>query len=186
VPPVFVDLDNYFKVLLNVLMNALQALSKGGEIRVSLRPMRKRATRRRGIGRRATDRLEPAAEMPLLDVVDSEYKTTGRAFRPLTSRASSTVLQRRAPGTGWGSASAKASFESTGAPSRSKASWDRNRRDHRSTRGEETWRQTSRTLARQTYNLLVVDDERTLRFTLKESLAEEAIALKPPPTWPKR
>ncbi|HEU4335027.1 MAG TPA: sigma-54 dependent transcriptional regulator [Candidatus Eisenbacteria bacterium] len=29
------------------------------------------------------------------------------------------------------------------------------------------------TLARQTYNLLVVDDERTLRFTLKESLEEE-------------
>jgi two-component system response regulator AtoC len=29
------------------------------------------------------------------------------------------------------------------------------------------------TLARQTFNLLVVDDERTLRFTLKESLAEE-------------
>lgn len=29
------------------------------------------------------------------------------------------------------------------------------------------------TLARQTYNLLVVDDERTLRFTLKESLSEE-------------
>jgi DNA-binding NtrC family response regulator len=29
------------------------------------------------------------------------------------------------------------------------------------------------TLVRQTYNLLVVDDERTLRFTLKESLAEE-------------
>jgi len=29
------------------------------------------------------------------------------------------------------------------------------------------------TLARQTYNLLVVDDERTLRFTLKESLTEE-------------
>ncbi len=29
------------------------------------------------------------------------------------------------------------------------------------------------TLARQTFNLLVVDDERTLRFTLKESLTEE-------------
>jgi two-component system, NtrC family, response regulator AtoC len=29
------------------------------------------------------------------------------------------------------------------------------------------------TLVRQTYNLLVVDDERTLRFTLKESLTEE-------------
>ena len=29
------------------------------------------------------------------------------------------------------------------------------------------------TLARQTYNVLVVDDERTLRFTLKESLSEE-------------
>src|SRR5262245_14687499 len=29
------------------------------------------------------------------------------------------------------------------------------------------------TLARATHNLLVVDDERTLRFTLKESLAEE-------------
>ena len=102
VPPVFVDLDQVLQVLLNVLMNALQALAKGGEIRVTIRPARKRPAARSSIGRRATDQLEPAAELPLLDVVEIRVQDNGpgipaadlaRVFDPFyTTRAQGTGL----------------------------------------------------------------------------------------------
>ena len=102
VPTVFVDLDQVLQVLLNILMNALQALAKGGEIRVTLRPARKRAAVRGSIGRRATDRLEPAADLPLLDVVEIRVQDNGpgipaadlaRVFDPFyTTRAQGTGL----------------------------------------------------------------------------------------------
>ncbi|HEU4726090.1 MAG TPA: ATP-binding protein [Candidatus Eisenbacteria bacterium] len=102
VPPVFVDLDQVLQVLLNVLMNALQALAKGGEIRVTIRPARKRAAARGRIGRRATDQLEPAADLPLLDVVEIRVQDNGpgipaadlaRVFDPFyTTRAQGTGL----------------------------------------------------------------------------------------------
>lgn len=102
VPPVFVDPDQVLQVLLNVLMNALQALAKGGEIRVTIRPARKRAAARSSIGRRATDQLEPAAELPLLDVVEIRVQDNGpgipaadlaRVFDPFyTTRAQGTGL----------------------------------------------------------------------------------------------
>ncbi len=102
VPPVFVDVDQVLQVLLNVLMNALQALAKGGEIRVTIRPARKRAAARSSIGRRATDQLEPAADLPLLDVVEIRVQDNGpgipaadlaRVFDPFyTTRAQGTGL----------------------------------------------------------------------------------------------
>jgi PAS domain S-box-containing protein len=102
VPPIFVDHDQLLQVVLNVLMNALQALAKGGEIRVSLKPARKRAATRSAIGRRANDRLEPPGEMPLLDVVEIRVQDNGpgipaadlaRVFDPFyTTRAQGTGL----------------------------------------------------------------------------------------------
>lgn len=102
VPKIFVDHDQVLQVLLNVLMNALQALAKGGEIRVSVGPRRKRAAPRSSIGRRASDRLEPAGELPLLDVVELRVQDNGpgipaadltRIFDPFyTTRAQGTGL----------------------------------------------------------------------------------------------
>jgi len=102
VPPIFVDHDQLLQVVLNVLMNALQALAKGGEIRVSLKPARKRAATRSAIGRRANDRLEPPGEMPLVDVVEIRVQDNGpgipaadlaRVFDPFyTTRAQGTGL----------------------------------------------------------------------------------------------
>ena len=102
VPAIFVDHDQLLQVTLNVLMNALQALAKGGEIRVSVKPARKRAAARSAIGRRADDRLEPQGEMPLLDVVEIRVQDNGpgipaadlaRVFDPFyTTRAQGTGL----------------------------------------------------------------------------------------------
>jgi signal transduction histidine kinase len=101
-PPIFVDHDQLLQVLLNVLMNALQALTQGGEIRVSVRATSKRNPARSRLGRRATDQLEPSDESPLLPVVEIRVQDNGpgipaadlaRVFDPFyTTRAQGTGL----------------------------------------------------------------------------------------------
>lgn len=76
-PDLYLDHDQILQVLLNMLMNALQALSQGGEIVVSVAPARKRAADRSGIGRRATDRLRSHAEVPELEVVEIRVRDNG-------------------------------------------------------------------------------------------------------------
>jgi PAS domain S-box-containing protein len=77
VPDIYLDHDQILQVLLNVLMNALQALSQGGEIVVSVATARKRAADRSGVGRRATDRLRSPGEVPTLDVVEIRVRDNG-------------------------------------------------------------------------------------------------------------
>ena len=76
-PDLYLDPDQMLQVLLNLLMNALQALSHGGEIVVQVAPARKRAADRSGIGRRATDRLREQGEIPALDVVEIRVRDNG-------------------------------------------------------------------------------------------------------------
>jgi two-component system nitrogen regulation sensor histidine kinase GlnL len=77
VPEIYVDSEQILQVLLNVLMNALQALDRGGEIRVSAGTKRKRLIERSQLGRRATDRLESTAPAPEEDVVEIVIQDNG-------------------------------------------------------------------------------------------------------------
>ena len=76
-PDLYLDPDQILQVLLNVLMNALQALNQGGEIVVRVQPARKRPADRSGIGRRATDRLRAPGEVPAVDVVEIRIRDNG-------------------------------------------------------------------------------------------------------------
>src|SRR5262245_34785522 len=64
-PAVYIDPDLVTQVLLNVTLNAIQAMPEGGKLRYEIRRARRRAPRR-GLGRRATDPGRPreAARSP--------------------------------------------------------------------------------------------------------------------------
>lgn len=103
VPELFIDHDQILQVLLNVLMNALQALAKGGEITVAVAPARKRAAERGGLGRRATDRLQPRRQTPLLDVVEVRIRDNGPGIpSAVLARVFDPFFTTRTQGTGLG------------------------------------------------------------------------------------
>lgn len=103
VPPIYIDLDQILQVLLNVLMNALQALERGGEIRVSVRVARKRPAPRSAIGRRATDRLRESAESPPIDVVEIRIQDNGPGIPAATlARVFDPFFTTRSQGSGLG------------------------------------------------------------------------------------
>jgi len=103
VPELFIDHDQVLQVLLNVLMNALQALAKGGEITVAVAPARKRAAERGGLGRRATDRLVARRQAPLLDVVEVRVRDNGPGIpSAVIARVFDPFFTTRTQGTGLG------------------------------------------------------------------------------------
>lgn len=103
VPPIYIDLDQILQVLLNVLMNALQALERGGEIRVSVQVARKRAAERSRLGRRSTDRLDDEEEAPLVDMVEIRIQDNGPGIPAATlARVFDPFFTTRAQGSGLG------------------------------------------------------------------------------------
>ena len=103
IPEIYVDHDQILQVLLNVLMNALQALESGGEIHVTLRVTRKRAAERSQLGRRATDRLEAPRETPPLDVLELRIQDNGPGIPAAAlARVFDPFFTTRAQGSGLG------------------------------------------------------------------------------------
>jgi PAS domain S-box-containing protein len=103
VPEIFMDHDQVLQVVLNVLMNALQALTQGGEIEVKVGPARKRAAERSALGRRATDRLLERDRPPLQDVVEVRVKDNGPGIpAAVIARVFDPFFTTRTQGTGLG------------------------------------------------------------------------------------
>jgi PAS domain S-box-containing protein len=103
VPQLYVDSDQILQVLLNIVMNALQALTQGGEIRIEVKPARKRAAERSALGRRATDRLIARKAAPLLDVVEIVIRDNGPGIPAAAlARVFDPFFTTRTQGTGLG------------------------------------------------------------------------------------
>jgi PAS domain S-box-containing protein len=103
IPDLYLDHDQVIQVLLNVIKNSLQALIRGGEIVVSVRPARKRAQERSSIGRRATDRLRPRDETPLQEVVEVAIRDNGPGIpAAVLARVFDPFFTTRTQGTGLG------------------------------------------------------------------------------------
>lgn len=103
IPEIYVDHDQILQVLLNTLMNALQALEAGGEIRVSVQVARKRTAERSQLGRRATDRLTAPRETPPMDVLELRVKDNGPGIPAAAlARVFDPFFTTRAQGSGLG------------------------------------------------------------------------------------
>lgn len=103
IPEIYVDHDQILQVLLNVLMNALQALEAGGEVHMTVRVTRKRAAERSQLGRRATDRLEAPRETPPLDVLELRIQDNGPGIPAAAlARVFDPFFTTRAQGSGLG------------------------------------------------------------------------------------
>lgn len=103
VPQVFVELDQVLQVLLNVLMNALQALDRGGELDIWVGPTRKRLVERSSLGRRSGDRLATRRPAPLLDLVEVRVRDNGPGIpAAVLERVFDPFYTTRTQGTGLG------------------------------------------------------------------------------------
>jgi two-component system sensor histidine kinase HydH len=75
-PPIYVDSDLVTQVLLNVSLNAVQAMPKGGMLRIEVRRVRRRQPPR-GPGRRTSDAPGRAAAPPWAEFVQVRVSDTG-------------------------------------------------------------------------------------------------------------
>jgi signal transduction histidine kinase len=98
-PAAFVDPDQMVQVILNVILNAVQAMPAGGELAIALRLVERLGPNAGGAGRRADD---PARGGPLRRFLELEVRDSGlgipesdlsKVFEPFfTTRAAGTGL----------------------------------------------------------------------------------------------
>jgi PAS domain S-box-containing protein len=105
IPRIFADPAQVEQVLLNLLRNAEEAMPSGGEIVVAISVVRRRPHRRRGLGRRADDRMRvrPRDDGPLVRFVSVRVADTGPGIpRELLPRIFNPFYSTRSKGTGLG------------------------------------------------------------------------------------
>ncbi len=104
IPEMFLDEDQLVQVLLNVTMNALQAMPAGGTLTVSLRQTEQRLRPPEHQARRVTDLPSvPARRGPRVPVVELRVTDTGPGVAPeMRGREFAAFATSRATGTGLG------------------------------------------------------------------------------------
>ena len=103
IPPIFADPEQVQQVLLNLLRNALQAMPDGGMLKLEVLVVRRRTHRRRGMGRRASDRMRVPEDAPLERFVRVRVQDTGVGIpEEALSRIFDPFFTTRSDGTGLG------------------------------------------------------------------------------------
>ncbi len=103
IPPIFADPEQVQQVLLNLLRNALQAMPDGGMLKLEVLVVRRRTHRRRGMGRRASDRMRVPEDAPLERFVRVRVQDTGAGIpEKALTRIFDPFFTTRAEGTGLG------------------------------------------------------------------------------------
>ena len=104
IPGMFLDRDQLVQVLLNVLMNALQAMPGGGTLTVRLRHTQQRLRLPEQQARRVTDLPStPARRGPRVPVAELRIEDTGPGISPeMRGREFAPFATSRASGTGLG------------------------------------------------------------------------------------
>lgn len=104
IPAMFLDRDQLVQVLLNVLMNALQAMPGGGTLTVRLRHTQQRLRLPEHQARRVTDLPStPARRGPRVPVAELRIEDTGPGISPeMRGREFAPFATSRASGTGLG------------------------------------------------------------------------------------
>ncbi|MFH1144411.1 MAG: ATP-binding protein [Candidatus Eisenbacteria bacterium] len=103
IPAIYVDPEQIQQVLVNLMRNAVQAMQDGGVLTLEVLVIRRRTHRRRGMGRRATDRVRIPQEAPLARFVRVRVRDTGIGIAPdVLPRIFDPFFTTRSEGTGLG------------------------------------------------------------------------------------
>ncbi|MCK4412052.1 MAG: PAS domain-containing protein [Candidatus Eisenbacteria sp.] len=103
IPPLHVDPEQIQQVLVNLMRNAVAAMPDGGLLDIETSVARRRPHRRRGMGRRATDRVRVPREAPLARFVRVRVRDTGCGIPEETlGRIFDPFFTTRSEGTGLG------------------------------------------------------------------------------------
>jgi signal transduction histidine kinase len=103
IPSIYFDAHQIEQVLLNLIQNARDAMPGGGELRIDLGLVKRLPHRRRGAGRRASDRVRYVEDPPRARFVQVKITDTGSGISDeILSRIWNPFFTTRPRGTGLG------------------------------------------------------------------------------------
>ena len=102
-PEIYIDPDQIRQVLLNVVRNAAEAMPGGGTLRAEVRATRRHPHRRRGLGRRTTDRVRHTGKGPVAAFLRARIEDSGPGIpEDVLSKIFDPFFTTRSEGTGLG------------------------------------------------------------------------------------
>ncbi|MBU1701734.1 MAG: PAS domain-containing protein [Candidatus Eisenbacteria bacterium] len=102
-PAIYMDADQITQVFMNLIRNARQAMPQGGELKVEVHLIRRHPHLRKGLGRRAGDRVRVSRETPLRPFLQVRIVDTGPGIpEEVLSKIFDPFFTTRSDGTGLG------------------------------------------------------------------------------------